>query len=77
MTIETKYNIGDKVQFETSHGGGFGIIMMISTLHDGDDDEYAISYLVKASNYSIHDDMQYVKVYESEIIKKLMTTYGE
>ncbi|MGN0929940.1 MAG: hypothetical protein ACI4N3_04845 [Alphaproteobacteria bacterium] len=71
MIIETKYNIGDKVQFETSNGEEFGVIVMISTLYDGNDDEYAISYLVKASDYSINDDMEYAKVYEREIIKKI------
>lgn len=70
MVIETKYNIGDRVEFETSHGKGAGIIMIVSTLHDGNDDEYAISYLVKA-NYSINEDMEYAKVYEGEIIKKI------
>lgn len=70
MVIETKYNIGDRVEFETSHGKGFGVIGMISTLHDGIDDEYAISYLVKV-NYSINEDMEYAKVYEGEIIKKI------
>lgn len=71
MTIETKYNIGDKVEFETSLKKGIGIIVMISTLHDGEDDEYAISYLVKAFDYSINEDMEYAKVYEREIIKKI------
>lgn len=71
MVIETKYNIGDRVEFETSHGKGFGVIGMISTLHDGIDDEYAISYLVKAFDYSINEDMEYAKVYEGEIIKKI------
>lgn len=66
MVIETKYNIGDRVQFETSLEKGIGIIVMISTLHDGIDDEDAISYVVK-----VEDSNGYTKVYEREIIKKL------
>ena len=66
MTIETKYNIGDMVEFETSLKKGIGIIAMISTLHDGIDDEDAISYVVK-----VEDSNGYTKVYEREIIKKI------
>ena len=66
MVIETKYNIEDRVQFETSLEKGVGIIVMISTLHDGIDDKDAISYVVK-----VEESNGYAKVYEREIIKKL------
>lgn len=66
MVIETKYNIGDRVQFETSLEKGIGVIVMISTLHDGIDDKDAISYVVK-----VEDSNGYAKVYEREIIKKI------
>ena len=70
MIIETKYNLGDKVQFDTSIGKGVGIIIAISTLHDGIEYEDAISYLINAEE-CISVDVMYVHAYEREIVKKI------
>lgn len=70
MKIETKYDLGDKVEFETPLGEGTGIITAISTLHDEIGYEDAISYLINAEE-CINVDMKYVKAYEREIVKKV------
>lgn len=66
MIIGTEYDVGDRIEFETSLEKGIGIIVMISTLHDGIDDKDAISYVVK-----VEESNGYTKVYEREIIKKI------